>query len=441
MKKPVKKLEWLKYSFPVFFIIMFLFFTPQRAMADSENDMLKARIEKLEKELKELKSLVNKRDSQPGDKAASKSEAVSRKPFGGFTFKPYGYIKLDASYDDSKVANGNYVVYVPSEGTVKDDDEFNMTARQTRIGLEITAPEYDGWKAKGKVEIDFFGDGSTAHETKAEPMLRHAYLDISKNGFSIIAGQTWDVISPLNPSTLNYPVGWGAGNIGYRRPQIRVSYNKSYDNTSDLLAQFAISRTTGLTNEDLDAGGQNDGEDAGFPTVQGRIAFTTPGLAGKKIVIGISGHYGQEEVDWTGAETDLASWSGNLDFTIPLSERFTLSGETFVGENLDDYFGGAIQGVNTTIHNEISTSGMWTQLKFNANKKWQYNAGFGFDDPDSNDINDGMRDKNSFYFINTMVKIFPKVTLGFEYTYWNTEYKNAVDGTDNRFQTSAIYSW
>ena len=438
MKKTEKSMRWFKYSFAVF-LITFLFSIPQSVMADSDNEILKARIEKLEKELKDLKSLVSKRDSQPVKEHAVKQAA--EKSEKGFSFKPYGYIKLDASYDDSRVAPGNYVVYVPGEGAVENDDEFNMTARQTRIGFDITAPEFKGWKTKGKAEVDFYGDGPTAHETKPEPFMRHAFIEISKNGLSYIAGQTWDVISPLNPTTLNYPVGWGAGNIGYRRPQVRVSYNKSLGNNAGLLTQFALSRTTGLTNEDLDANGQNDGEDSGFPTMQGRVAFSTPGAGGKKTVIGISGHYGQEEADWLGAETDLASWSGNMDFLIPLSERFTLSGEVFLGENIDDYFGGAIQGVNTVTRNEISAKGMWTQIKFNADKKWQYNAGFGMDDPDSSDINNGMRDKNSFYFINAMVKVMPNITLGLEYSHWETDYKNAADGTDNRLQTSAILSW
>ena len=34
-------------------------------------------------------------------------------------------------------------------------------------------------------------------------------------------GQTWGVVAPLVPGTIMYSVYWGAGNIGYRRAQIR----------------------------------------------------------------------------------------------------------------------------------------------------------------------------------------------------------------------------
>jgi hypothetical protein len=417
---------------------------PQRVIAGENNEALKARIEMLEKELNELKSILTQKSVTSEKPVSSPQEAP--KATDGFSIKSYGYIKLDASYNDSRTVNGNFVLYVPSEGTVDNDNTFNITARQTRLGLDITAPQYNSWVTKAKVEADFYGDGSIAHENKAELMLRHAFLETTKGGLSFLAGQTWDVISPLNPNSLSYVPGFTSGNTGYRRPQIRVSYNNTIDESTGILTQFALSRTTGTANEDLylnDTGkGFNDGDDAGFPTVQARLALTTKGLAEKKNVLGISGHYGQEEVEWTlGDKTDYDSWSGNIDFVIPLSERFTLSGEAFIGENLDDYYGGILYGINTITRKEISTKGMWSQINFAFNKEWQYTAGFSFDDPDTDDLIGGSRDKNSFYFVNAMFKILPMLTIGLEYDYYKTEYKGLADGTVNRFQTSAIFTW
>ncbi|MBN2417917.1 MAG: hypothetical protein JXL81_00905, partial [Deltaproteobacteria bacterium] len=410
MKKKSQITISLKYAFFAL-ILMILFLTVSPAvMAESENDLLKQRIEKLEKELNELKTLIGKKSAE--EETVAKPAATATKPSEGFSIKPYGYIKLDAAYTDSTVTNGNYLVFVPSEGAEKNDDKVNVTARQTRLGLAVTAPEYEGWKTTGKVEIDFYGDGSTAHENKTEPMMRHAFIETGKGDWSFLAGQTWDVISPLNPNTLNYTVGWGAGNIGYRRPQIRASYNISLFDDTDLTTQFAVSRTAGLTNEDLDGMGQNDGDDSGFPTVQARVAYSTKLFTEKKATLGISGHYGEEEADYPGGGRDHESWSMNIDLFIPLPERFTLSGEFFVGENLDDYFGGAIQGVNIISRDEISAIGMWTQLSYSLNKDMQYNAGFGFDNPDNDDLNIGNRARNSFYYVNTMYKVMPALTLG-----------------------------
>jgi hypothetical protein len=426
-------------QFLLILLTIFIFQVPLNVMAETENEALKARIDMLEKELGELKNLITQKTASAEQAPAPVKETA--KPSEGFEIKSYGYIKLDAAYNDSRVTNGNYVIYVPGEGTVNNDNSFNFTARQSRVGLDITAPQYEGWITKAKVEADFYGDGLVSHENKAELMLRHAFLETTKGGLSFLAGQTWDIISPLNPSSLNYAPGLTSGNIGYRRPQLRVSYNKSFDDVTGILTQFALSRSTGTTNEDLDGGGQNDGDDSGFPTVQGRFALTTKGVAGKKNVFGISGHFGREQVDWTGAETDYDSWSWNIDFNIPLSERFTLSGEAFTGANLDDYFGGAYQGINTVTRNEISTSGMWSQISFAFNKDWQYNAGFAIDDPDNGDLNIGGRDKNSFYFVNALFKVLPMLTIGLEYDYYETEYKGLIDGTANRLQTSAIFTW
>ena len=54
------------------------------------------------------------------------------------TIVPYGYIKLDAAYDQSKTDNGNYAYWVLPQD---EDDEFNMTSKQTRIGLKKVCSE------------------------------------------------------------------------------------------------------------------------------------------------------------------------------------------------------------------------------------------------------------------------------------------------------------
>ena len=74
-------------------------------------------------------------------------------------------------------------------------------------------------KVGGKVEIDF--QRQIDVENKASLLLRHAYVEVKDDEFRLLAGQTWDVISPLCPGVLFYSVGWDGGNIGYRRPQFR----------------------------------------------------------------------------------------------------------------------------------------------------------------------------------------------------------------------------
>jgi hypothetical protein len=434
----IKKTIWRYLSYIA--VCVALTSSPPRPISAAEMDDLEMKIEKLEKELNDLKlSLQRQKEMEDAKEEANKPKTESA-VVSGFKFKPYGYIKLDAAYDDSRTNYGNYILYVPSESTNKNDDEFSMTARQTRFGIDISAPA-DDWTGQGKVEIDFYGDGPAVHENKGEVLLRQAYLSFNKGKWSVLAGHTFDMFSPLNPSNLNYTVGWSAGNIGYRRPQIQITYNDEINKQNRLITGLSIARSSGLINEDLDADSQNDGEESGTPTVEARIALATKSFTEKESVFGLSGHYGKEEVNWAGLRQGLKSWSINFDYDIPLTDKLSIKGEIFKGVNLDDYFGGSLQGVNTATRDVISAIGEWAQVSYKLSEKWQYNAGFGIDNPSDEDLGPGMRSKNGFIYVNSQYKIIPPLTIGFEYSHWKTEYMDMSDGTDNRFQTSFIYSW
>ena len=436
-----------KFSLSIICVCCFLFLGVP-VMADQTTEKLQERIDKLEGELKLLlKGQERAREEDKArvkniegkvEKVEKKAEEAATRVLSGFRFKPYGYIKLDAVYDDSRTNYGNFILYVPDESKNDNNNEFNMTARQTRIGIDILAPESSDWEAKGKIEIDFYGDGTAKHENKAEPLLRHAFLEVKKGRFSLLAGQTFDLISPLVPDVLNYTVGWAGGNIGYRRPQLRATNIYPLGESSKLSMALAIARTTGSG----DFMGENVGENVGFPTVQGRLALTTKLLTKKDTVFGISGHYGEEEY-----QGRIKSWSLNGDFDIPLSDRVSVKGEVFAGYNLDDYFGGVSQGVNTTTQEAIRAIGGWMQVGYQHSKKWRYNVGLGIDDPRNDDLTynpdptKNMRDRNSFYYGNVMFNLIPPVNIGLEYSYWETGYLNQSSGTDNRIQTSIIYNW
>lgn len=120
----------------------------------------------------------------------------------------------------------------------------------------------------------------------------------------------------------------------------------------------------------------NDGEDAGFPTFQGRIGLATKLLTNKASVFGISGHYGKEEIDFPTGQIRAKSWSMNGDFNIPLSECLSIKGELFLGYNLDDYFGGVLQGINRGMQEIIKTAGGWAQLGYKWGSQWKYNVGW-----------------------------------------------------------------
>ena len=126
------------------------------------------------------------------------AEPISVTTKTGVTATLYGFASLNAAYEDSKSNNGNFANFVAaSDLTNENDGGWHLTPNLTRIGFNLSSgSDTTYFKANGKVEVDFYGGGSA---NNPNPRLRHGYGEISfgKTGFSILGGQTWDVISPL----------------------------------------------------------------------------------------------------------------------------------------------------------------------------------------------------------------------------------------------------
>ena len=90
--------------------------------------------------------------------------------------------------------------------------------------MKVFAPDIGDLKVMGRFEFDFYNPVTTGtNENKSTPQMRHAYGQVTGTDWSLLFGQTSDLISPLFPNTLNYTVGWFGGNMGYRHPQLRVT--------------------------------------------------------------------------------------------------------------------------------------------------------------------------------------------------------------------------
>ena len=339
--------------------------------------------------------------------------------------KAYGYIKLDALYETGNSSHGNFIIWAKDPGN--SSGLFYITARETRVGLNVTGFSFGKFKVTGKVEVDFHSAGT--EENKPYNYMRHAFLEISNGSLTITAGQTWDIISPLNPVTLNYSVLWGAGNIGYRRPQLSIRKDiKTGRNVFTI--QGGIFRTIA---SDYDADGIEDGSAAGFPTFQGRIAGKF-GLGNAGILqIGISGHYGKSE-----GLTTYTSNSLNADLLLVLSPRFKIIAEYFSGKNLGTYLGGIVQNVNTSIGKEIKSNGFYINAVANPLPKFQLSLGYGIDNPEDADLTTGSRSKNTSFFGNFLITLSPSIKVGFEVSDWITDYLNHPQQKTVRFQNSWI---
>lgn len=381
---------------------------------------------------------------------------------GDFKIVPYGYLWGSMSYETERTYIGDYVLYVLSAED-EGEDAFHADGKSTRLGIDVTGPQlwlFNGAETGGKVEFDF--QGAFVTENKGSVLLRHAYAEIKNESFRFLAGQTWDVISPLYPGTLMYSVGWGGGNIGYRRAQFRLERYYAISDTMLWTVQGSLNHDL-ITPTDFPtstAGGVTvRGDHSAWPVIEGRVAVTLgrrgPGCL--PITFGASGHIGEQLYDFRGTAPGLLppaddypikTWSVNADVKIPITERLGFQGEFFSGDNLGPYLGGVIQGINPITRRGIRSTGGWGELWYDWTEDLHSHVGYAIDDPLDKDVparmpgvaNDG-RTYNQFFFGNLIYDLTEKFIVGVEVTDWKTLYKTQRPGESVHIEFVARYGF
>ena len=153
------------------------------------------------------------------------------------TIKPYGFIRAEYTGASDAVGSfGNRNSIAPTEaypvsGDVNTGYRDRFSVAQSRLGIDMKNAE----RTSGRVEVDFVDFTKGAPTTAALPRLRIAKIEYKiSDTLHVMAGQDWDLFSPLNPYTFNF-VGnfFEAGNSGFIRQQVMIE-NKtdSFDITA-----------------------------------------------------------------------------------------------------------------------------------------------------------------------------------------------------------------
>ena len=361
----------------------------------------------------------------------------------GFEVNWYSQVKLDASWDQNPTSHGNYVMWVKAQTLDENDAQFNMTHRATRLGLRAKSTGIEEATLSGNVEVDLYGGGD---ENKALLLLRHAYFTVQSGQWKLLAGQSWDLIAPLNPATLNYPVLWGAGNISYRRPQVSLFYSlTSSEQTKAEIAAGAF-RTIGsdLTPTfPLDSGetadGTEDGGDAAIPSLQALFDVNHKTASGTSVRGGVSGLWGRLRSETNlGHNENYESWAACAHFMVSWASGAGFSGEVFTGSNLGTYCGSIL---NTNRVDGLATTGGWASAWVKLDKKTTLTGGFGVDDPKDEDLSTTERSRNQVVFGNLKYAVVAPVMFGVELSQWQTDYVDADAAKAVRVETSFIMNF
>ncbi len=355
----------------------------------------------------------------------------------------YGYLKLDAARDQNPT-NGHYALWVLPQ-TSDEDQQFNMTHKESRMGMKVAADRYQGFDLAGNIEFDLYGNGSDV-ESKTEISLRHAFFTLQKDGFQLLAGQSWDIVSPLNPKTLNYNPLWACGNTGYRRPQLRLSYIAEPTEVSQLTLAAGFFRTLGwdlsttlslatgeVPNDDID-----DGTDAGIPSFQGGVDYQHRFASGASLRVGASGLWDQLKAEGTLGTSETYQSQGVFGHFALSLPKVGVLGEVYTGQNLGKYFGAIANGNSI---DGVDSKGGWGQVWFQIHPQVRLNAAAGMDDVNDEDVASANRTKNQAFVGSVLYSPVNPVTIGVEVSQWETEYQDTETVKNLRLQSSFVLNF
>ncbi len=359
----------------------------------------------------------------------------------------YGFLRVDGIYADSRMQHPQYSMWVRSEGNggdaVADDAEMTIYPRLTRFGVrleEFCPTQACGVRLGGKFEIDFQNGGSA--ESRPAPRLRHGYGTLRIGHFELLAGQTWDLVSPLFPAVHADALLWNAGNTGDRRAQVRLTYAPSLGGKSVLRLAVAAAMPGAIDKQDIDDNGTLDGLDAAVPMGQALVELVAPLWTRRAFRVGAWGHLAVEETSkpiGTSEASRWTSWSAGAHLVLPVAEWLWLRGEFFVGRDLSDLRGGIGQGVNAKTGQTIRAIGGWAEVGAQPFAWLRLAAGSSLDDPDDADVPTGGRTRNWTAYGMVDVRPWKAWRVALEYEHWVTDYAGKPSGTANRFDLHLSY--
>ncbi|MGI6400924.1 MAG: hypothetical protein ACOX0A_02240 [Thermoguttaceae bacterium] len=356
---------------------------------------------------------------------------------------PYGFLNLSVSSDTQRAVPGEYILYVQNPD-VDTSADFTIDARTSRLGLKIEGPRIERLNSTlgGVAEIDFQGTYRDS-KNKGGVQLRRAYAELvdAQNERRLLLGQDCDVISSIQPVMLNYLPSIFAGNMGYRRAQIRFEQGWSCSSNLHLLGQIAA--VDNVLGDFTSTVGVSPAS-AGWPVIEGRLAATLfqEARGGLPLTIGLSGHIGEQYYTFapiagvpTSSVTErkaIKTWSANFDFDAPVTSTFKIQGEFFRGSDLSSFGGGINQGVDLYLREAIDSKGWWVAAHKDWTENFSSNIGYGIDKPDKDTLvgvtiasngQTSARTKNQLYFVNGLYNWTDNFMTGLEFSYWETNYR------------------
>jgi hypothetical protein len=307
-----------------------------------------------------------------------------------------GIVLLNLFNTRGTTDNQDFPTWATTQGPADPKGDFGASLRQSELGLEVFGPRLAGAKTKGNLQFDFSGGFPTTFNGVNYGLvrLRIASLRMDWDHTSIVAGQDNAFVSPLSPTSfasLAVPALGYAGNLWGWIPQVRVEHRYDLSDGQNITLQGGIfDNLTGELPYDSYLRVPSAGERSSQPAYAARAAWTT-NIFGRPMTLGTAGYYSRQ--DWS-FNHHVDGWGGMADWDIPVGPRIYLSGEFYRGRALGGLgagfgrsvlFSDATIGPNTTVRG-LDAVGGWSQLKFKASSRLEFNGAFGLDNPYAEDL-------------------------------------------------------
>ena len=161
-----------------------------------------------------------------------------------FKFKFYGFVRNYACYDtrESLTSNSEQFYYMPkNEKLDAEGNDLNaqpnmmLLSITTRLGLNVTGPEFLGASTSAKIEADFAGFGTSNTVLR----IRQAYAKMDWKYNSVLVGQAWHpMMGDMMPDVFSLETGAPFTPFS-RTPQVRYDFKyKGMTLTATALYQF-----------------------------------------------------------------------------------------------------------------------------------------------------------------------------------------------------------
>ncbi|AUX22586.1 uncharacterized protein SOCEGT47_030900 [Sorangium cellulosum] len=268
----------------------------------------------------------------------------------------YGMVEFDIMHDSTQSFGESVGATV-----IQTDDTYagthgrtHFTARNSRFGVRVNAPEYAGIKTTATLELDFFG--SQAPNIAEAPMvssgtfrMRQAFIKAEAGSVEVLIGQYYQLFGwqPFfSPATSSFfPL---VNQVFGRMPQVRLGYSLK---TDPLNLEIAAAANKG-PQRDSEIPDVHAGLRVGFNGWKGIHTLGAGGMLHNPLTIGVSGAYRHFKVRELSA-APVYSRSGHgyglsVGAMVPIipasslddpGNALTLTGSFFTGTGIADLVG------------------------------------------------------------------------------------------------------